>query len=278
MSHPARLALVSIVAALAACAGRPRLPPPPVTPVEPPRLVVESFVPQEADALGVTLAVQGRIENPNPVDLSVSRWTYQLQVEGQPAGSGQLTANLLLRRAGAVPVTIPARLGWANVPGFLAMLATRQSVAVRVSGVASVRAPGGAIDLPWAADGAVVLPRLPAVALRGAAIREAGLFQTVVELRIEVQNPNPFPLPTGRLAYDLSIAGSPVAQAASSSLGQVPPGGAATVTIPVRFSSVGAMAGLVTGATRGSAEVVLRGQVEYGALGVALEARAALGR
>jgi hypothetical protein len=38
------------------------------------------------------------------------------------------------------------------------------------------------------------------------------------------------------------------------------------------------MAGLVTGATRGSAEVVLRGQVEYGALGVALEARAALGR
>ncbi len=44
------------------------------------------------------------------------------------------------------------------------------------------------------------------------------------------------------------------------------------------FQTVGAMAGLVTGATCGGAEVVLRGQVEYGALGVALDARGALGR
>ncbi len=64
-----------------------------------------------------------------------------------------------------------------------------------------------------------MLPRLPAVTLRGAAIREAGFFQTVGG--------------HGRPRH--------------------------------------------RGDAR-SAEVVLRGQVEHGALGVALDARGALGR
>ena len=63
----------------------------------------------------------------------------------------------------------------------------------------------------------MALPRLPAVTLRGAALEEAGLFQTVIELHLEVENPNPFALPTGRLAYDLTVAGSPVARAAVAS-------------------------------------------------------------
>lgn len=278
MPYPARLAVLSALWALAACAGVPRPPPPLASSIEPPRLVVESLVPRDADAHGVTLAVLGRIENPNPVDLSLSRFAWQFQVEGQPAGSGQAPADLLLRRGSAVPVTVPARLGWAGVPSFAALLATRQSVPVRVSGVASVRVAGGALDLPFAAEGSVALPRLPAVTLRGAALEEAGLFQTVIELHLEVENPNPFALPTGRLAYDLTVAGSPVARAASASLERVPPGGAAVVKVPVTVSAVGALSALLAAATRGNAEAVLRGRVEYGALGLALEARAALGR
>src|SRR5512134_162041 len=165
MSRAVRLAALSALGVLAACAGAPLLPPPPATAVEPPRLVVESLVPRDADALGVTLAVQGRVENPNPVDLSASRWAWQVEVEGQPAGSGQLAAGLVLRRGAAVPVAVPMRLGWASVPSFAALLATRQSVAVRVSGVGSVPVAGGALDLPFVAEGSVALPRLPAVSL-----------------------------------------------------------------------------------------------------------------
>jgi hypothetical protein len=148
----------------------------------------------------------------------------------------------------------------------------------RVSGAAGVRTQRGWIDLPYAVQGQVALPRLPAVGLEGASLRRSNLFETVVDIRVGVENPNDFALPTGRLAYDLSVNGVSVASAASQSLGTVPPRGEATVLIPVRFSTVGAAAGMLSGALGGRAEVVLAGRAGYGSLEVVLDARTPLVR
>jgi LEA14-like dessication related protein len=266
------------VALLAACGGGHRVPPPPVVPVDPPVLRIDSFLPQAFDATGVTLALQGRIENPNAVALSVSRITYAIQVEGQPASSGQIQGRVSLPAGAAVPVTVPARLLWANVPNLLAVLASRESLPVHVSGAVAVPGPSGLIELPYAIDGVVVLPKLPSISFRGAWLRDAGVFQTVIELRLQVHNPNPFPLPTGRLRYDLFLSGSQVARAASYGLATVPPGGTADVVVPVTFSTIGAAAGAIQGAIAGRADVVLTGRAGYGALEAVVDARAALGK
>jgi LEA14-like dessication related protein len=270
------LALV-LPAALAACGG-PRAPAPPPVAVDPPVLRVESFLPRSADAVGVTIAVQGRVENPNPFDLSLARLGYAFEIEGRPAGNGLLSANVVLPARSEVPIQIPARLLWAEVPGFLSMLTSRQTIDFRVAGAAGVRTQRGWIDLPYAVEGQVALPRLPAVGLEGSSLRRSNLFETVVEVRLGVENPNDFALPTGRLAYDLSVNGVSVASAASHSLGTVPANGEATVVIPVRFSTVGAAAGMLSGALGGKAEVVLAGRAGYGSLEVLLDARTQLAR
>jgi len=270
------LALV-LPATLAACGG-PRAPTPAPVAVDAPVLRVESFLPRSADAVGVTIALQSLVENPNPFELSMARLGYAFEIEGRPAGSGLLSANVVLPARAAVPVQFPVRLLWADVPGFLPLLASRQRVDFRLSGAAGVRTQRGWIDLPYAVDGQVALPRLPAVGLEGASLRQSNLFETVVEVRVGIENPNDFALPTGRLAYDLTLNGVSVASAASHSLGTVPAQGEATVVIPVRFSTVGAAAGMLSGALGGKAEVVLAGRAGYGSLEVVLDARAPLAR
>jgi len=266
----------TLAAGLAACAST-HVPPPAIDPVDPPAIRIESFAPIGTDAYGVMLALHGHMSNPNPFGISVARYSYALHVEGRPAGGGHLSTDLVLPPQGDVPVTILARLRWADVSGFMALLATRESLGVRVSGLAGIRAQGRVAEVPFSAEGAVALPRPPGVALAGAVVRESTLFQTVVEVRLHVQNPNPFPLPSGRLAYDLSVGGVSVASAASQSLAGLPPGSAAIVVIPVRVSAIGAVAGVLNGTAHGRAEVALAGRAGYGPIEVGVQARAKLG-
>ncbi len=268
--------LATLVVAAAGCGGVRSVPPPPPPAIDPPVFRAEAVLPQGVDAHGVALAVSGRIDNPNPFAVPVARFTWAFDVLGARVGAGQATSDLVLPAGGAVPVILPVRLRWTDVPGFLGVLATRQELPFTLHGAAWVRDGRGTLELPWAVGGSAVLPRLPAVALHEAVVRESNLLQTVVELRVDVTNPNPFPLPTGRLAYDLSVSGVPVAQAAKWSLDAVPPNGQATVVVPVRFSTVGAAAGAISGALRGRTDVVLSGRAGYGALEIGVDAHGAL--
>lgn len=271
------LLAVLLPTALAACGG-PRRPVPTPVAIDPPTLRVDGYLPRSADALGVTLDVQGQVENPNPFELWLGRFGWAFEVEGRQAGSGLVSTELVLPPRAAVPVRLPARLRWADVPGFLSLLASRRTLDFRVSGAAGVRTEKGWIDLPYAADGQVALPLLPAVSLGGASVRRSNLFETLVEVRVGIENPNDFALPTGQLAYDLSVNGVSVSSAASHSLGTVPARGATTVVIPVRLSTVGAAAGMLSGALGGRSEVALTGRAGYGSLEATLDARTPLAR
>jgi LEA14-like dessication related protein len=239
---------------------------------------VDGFLPRSADALGVTLEAQGVAENPNPFALRLARFGWAFEVEGRPAGSGLVSTDLVLPAGAAAPIRIPVHLRWADVPGFLSRLASRRPLEFSARGAAGVRTERGWIDLPWAAAGQVALPLLPGVALEGSSLRRSSLFETVVEVRVGIENPNEFALPAGRLVYDFSVNGVSVSSAASHSLDSVPARGKATVVIPVRFSTMGAAAGALSGALGGRAEVALTGRAGYGSLEAVLDARTPLAR
>ena len=269
-----RLALAAaplVLTLSTACGGHAALAPA----VDPPVFRVEAVVPAGLDATGVTLQITGRLENPNAVALSVVHYDYTIELEGRAISSGRVTRGLALPARTTVPVVVPARLGWTDLPGFAERLAARQPVPLHVRGVAALR---GARAAPYEADAAVVLPELPRLSVLDTAVREAGLLRSVVELRVAVENGNDFPLPTGRLAYDLSLSGVSVVQAATYALSEVPPHGRAVIAIPVRFSTVGAAAGVLSTALGGGrGELALVGRAGWGALEVGVDARTRLG-
>jgi LEA14-like dessication related protein len=277
----ARLAVpVALAALVAACGGTQRVTTPTIA--TPPLVYVDALVPGAIDAFGANFSLQGRIENPNPVQLALAGVDYAFDVEGSRVSAGRAPSRATLPAGATAPFAVPVRLEWAQVPAFAQRLLTQQSLGFALSGAAQVQVGRGELALPYATQGQVALPRLPAVALEGVALRDAGPFHTTLELRVGVRNPNAFALPLGRFAYDVSLSGVSVAHAASSRLEAVAANASTTVLVPVRFSTVGAAfgaaAGAVSSAVRGSADVALTGRAGYGVLEVDVDARRALVR
>jgi LEA14-like dessication related protein len=270
--RPAALAAALAALVAAGCAKRAP-PPPPMPPVDPPRLTIEAVTPGALDAFGVTVLVRGQMENPNPVDLTLTGFDYAIAVDGRAVDGGRLDAGLVLPAGRAVDFAVPARLRWNHLPELVAVLAVRRTLELRVTGAALLR---GGRPLPWGADATVAVPLLPALSLERSRVRESNVLQTTVELTVRVRNPNDFPLPVGRLNFDLLVSGSVVANAASHALDEVPAHGEVTVLIPVKFSAVGTAAAAMGGVLKLQANVRLRGMASWGGLELAVDQKLGL--
>jgi len=237
---------------------------------ERPTLAYESWSADQLDLEGVTIALHYRLENPNDFGLDLRRLDYRLEVEGRQIVEGQLPSGVQIRAKGATPVAIPVRLRWRDVPGFVELLLTRADVAYHVSGAAGVGSPLGTIDLPFDHRARVALPRPPAIGIDGIAVRETSLSNLSLDLKLRVENRNTFPLPVGALTYGLRVGQRDLVAGGSHPLVAVPPGGRATIAIPLRISLLG-VADSAAELLRG-AELRLHGLADFGPIQVPVDA------
>jgi LEA14-like dessication related protein len=236
---------------------------------ERPTLTYESWSADHLDLDGVTIALHYRIDNPNDFGLDLRRLGYRLEVEGRQIVEGDLPGGVQMRAKGATPVAIPVRLRWKDVPGFVELLLTRAEVAYRVSGNAGIGWPMGTIDLPFDHRDRVALPRPPSIGIEGITVRDSSLSNLSLDLKLRVENRNTFPLPVGALTYGLRVGQRDVVAGGAHPLVAVPPGGRATVALPVRISVLG-VADSVSELLRG-AELRLHGLAEFGPMQVPVD-------
>jgi LEA14-like dessication related protein len=192
------------------------------------------------DFEGLTIAVDLRVQNPNPLGLRVAGLAWQLDVEGGRVASGDAPGGLTLPANGAANSRVTARLRFADLANLVRLAETKNAVDFKVAGKVSVETPIGPIDVPWSYTGALPVPRLPRVELGGIRLGRQTFTETEVVLRLKVQNPNGFPLPAAGVKLDVDLAGERVAQAASERLATVPAGATAIVDVPFRLSVLGA--------------------------------------
>ena len=240
-----------------------------------PTLAYESWSADQLDLDGVTIALHYRLENPNDFSLGLRRLDYRLEVEGRQVAEGELPAGIELRPQGATPVVFPVRLRWRDVPDFVQLLLTRSEVAYRITGSAGVGSPLGTVSLPFEHRDRVALPRPPSVRLEGMTIRELSLARLSVELRLRIENGNAFPLPVGALTYGLRLGESELVSGGTHPLVAVPPGGHATVSVPIRVSLPG-VAATAGDLLRGTV-LRLQGLCGYGDLQVPFDAEEQVG-
>ena len=268
MRHLGMFLLAVPLALTTACSGVQRVPP---AGIALPSLRLESVQPEQADTFGVTLRLVGQMENPNPAPLSVSRFTYAVEVEGKRVTKGKVPSGLALPASGTAPVSIPARIAWEDVPKFLKKLGARPSLPVRVSGGAIVAAGKQEFEVPYSIDGSVAVPKPPVLVLEQAVMRKAGILDNVVELKVTVQNPNPFPLPKGSLNYDLWLAGVSVKKELSSMLEPVPASGSLTTSLSVGFGTLNAGLSALSGKLSGKPYARMIGHLGFGIFDIAIE-------
>ena len=236
-----------------------------------PVLAYEGWSAGDLDLDGVTVTLRYRLENPNDIGLDLRTLSYRLEVEGQRVVDGDVAGGLQVPPRAAAPLAFPVRLRWRELPGFAELLRTRSEVGYRISGRAGVGSPLGTVELPFEHADRLALPRLPALRLGGVALRALSPAHLALELRLQIENPNAFPLPVGGLTYGLRVGGRDLVAGGAHPLAAVPPRGRATVAVPVEISLRGvadAAAELLRGAPLdlsglagfGAVEVPVRGQ------------------
>lgn len=239
---------------------------------EKPRLTFRSASLQSVDLEGATLGFEFDLENPNRFGLSVARLGYGVELEGARVASGEMPGGLKIPAAGKTAITFPVRIRYGDVPGIVSLLGKqRDTIGYRLSGTVGVQTPVGVIDLPMSHQATLPLPRLPAFALDGLAIRSVSLSSVALDLKVRVKNPNAFPIPAGKLDYALALAGASVARGDGRPLAAVPGTGSAVVSIPIRIDLLEA-GRAASDLVRGSpVDVNLRGTADVGGLPVPLD-------
>jgi len=245
---------------------------------EKPRLTYESFQPTELDLEGVTLALRYRVDNPNSVGLKLSNLDYKVEVDGRQAVAGAAKTGLSIPARGSAPLEIPVRVRYADVPGLVQTLYTRDEIPFHVEGSAGLSTPVGVIGLPFSYTGKIPTPKLPQIALTGISLHGVSFEGLSFDVKLEVKNPNPFQLPVGGLAYALQVGGSEVLGGARQVLGTVPAGGKTAIAIPVKipFARAADAAGKLM---RGQAtDVRLDGSASFGSVQVPVNVGGRLGK
>jgi LEA14-like dessication related protein len=244
---------------------------------EEPKLTFRAASLDALDLEGATVGFRFDLENPNGVGVQLARLGWAVEAEGTRLASGELPGGLAVPARGTAPVTFPVRVRFRDVPGIASLLTSgKDEIAYRLSGTLGVRTPLGVLDLPVSHSDRLRLPRTPAFAVEGLAVRGVSFSSIGVSVRLRVRNPNAFPLPAGGLDVSLELAGARVARAEATRVQVIPAGASAVVEIPVNVDLGGA--GLAASAllTGGDVDVHLTGEADLGGVPLPLDLRARL--
>lgn len=270
MRKPA-LALLA-AAALAGCAGLQDLA---RSAFQQPRLDFRSASLEALDLEAATVAFLFDVENPNAFGVDVARIAWAIEIERTRIASGDVPGGLVVPARGKAPVTFRVRLRWRDVPGIVSLLGGgRDRIEYRLSGEIGLQTPIGLVSLPLSHEDGLRLPSLPRFAVDGISVRSASLTAVAFDVRLRLSNPNPFPLPAGRIDYSLAVNGVGVARAAGAALVSVPAGASAEVRLPVTLDVLSAGRAAAELARGAEVQVDLGGTAEIAGMPFPLQLRA----
>ncbi|HSN14286.1 MAG TPA: LEA type 2 family protein [Anaeromyxobacteraceae bacterium] len=249
-----------VLAALALLAGCAELSNIARSAFQQPKLTFRSATLDALDLEGATIGFHFDLENPNTIGVDLARVAWGIEVEGTRVATGEMPGGLKVPPNGTAPIAFAVRVRFRDVPGFVSLIGSgKNSIQYRLTGALGVRTPLGVVELPLSHEDVLRLPGMPRFSLEGLAVRSITFTEVTLGVRLRVQNPNVFPLPSSRFDCSLALAGSQVASAQSAPLVPVPGSQAAVVEIPVRFSLVSAGRAASAIARGGDVEVALDG-------------------
>ncbi len=196
-----------------------------------------------------------RVENPNPVGVRLSSFSWDLAFEGTDALDGASSEGLELPASGSALVRIPVDLVYAQLYELVQATRGEDEIDFALSGHFGFDTPAGEVKVPFTEKGDFPAPRKPKVQLGKVRVGKLNLLQNraTVELDLKVTNEHASALAFKNFDYDLAFGGTEVASGTVPTLGSTAGGKTSTLTLPVDVNLLNAGTVVVealTGKTR----------------------------
>ncbi|HEX6202790.1 MAG TPA: LEA type 2 family protein [Thermoanaerobaculia bacterium] len=184
----------------------------------------------------VDLLLGFEIDNPNSFGVRLDRLDYVLTIAGERLAEGDQRRGVEIGAGRRTTAEIPVSIAWDDL--------ARVYRSLRGGGAADYRIDAGfwfdvpvlgAVRVPVTSDGDFPRLSLPRLSLAGLDVGRIDAGGARLDLRLELDNPNSFPLTVDDLDYALDLAGSRVARVEDAGRLTVDRGGRGSWTVPVRI-------------------------------------------
>jgi len=176
-----------------------------------------------------------RVENPNPIEVGLDRFSYDLELEAVSLLTGDQPEGLNLPALDAAEVRLPAKLVWAEVWDTVQAIRGEDEVDFGLGGSFGFDTQWGPLDLPYVTEGR--FPALRAPKFRLGKLRVTGVDvlrgKATASLGLNVDNDHGSTLTFRDMDYRVSLRGREVATGLVPQLGAVEGATEKSVDVPV---------------------------------------------
>lgn len=177
------------------------------------------------------------IENPNPVQILLSGFDYDLSIEGQSLISGIENKEISIPAGDSGRVNLPIRLEYASLANIWEQLKQKDEFNFNLTTASRVQVPVlGQLTLPATLRGQLPIVRLPKVEPSRLRVTDLKLTSATLMLDMEVENPNAFAFALEEIDYALAIGGRKWAESQFFKQQPFPEKSSSTLSIPVNIS------------------------------------------
>lgn len=188
-----------------------------------------------------------QVDNPAPLKVALSSFSYALDLEGERAFDGRNPDGVSLEPKGTAPLKFPFTLRWESLVNLLKATRGKDRLNFGLAGHMGFNTPVGEAKLPYDAGGDVPALRRPKFALKGLKVRDLNLVQNRARLAVQIDATN---LGGERISfsgfdYDLRLAGERVANGVVERLGGVDGDGTERLELPIDLTLTSLGSGVV---------------------------------
>jgi LEA14-like dessication related protein len=155
-----------------------------------------------------TLHVDLKVDNPNPVGVTVRNVAYDLKINNKNLLKGTADQGVHLPSAGSEIVELPLQVNYFDLYDSVLELFAHANVPYDLSGSVGI----GPFDIPYHTAGELPIPKLPVVRLKNVEIATISFSGADLVFTLGLKNSNSFAVDVNEVACDIKLGGKTFAE------------------------------------------------------------------
>lgn len=222
---------------------------------------LEAFIPDvnfqrmEVDAIdfdGIDAQFVFSVDNPNPIRVGLSSFSYDFGLEGIDLFDGNNDDGFQLEAIGSSELALPMSLNWLDTYDTVQATRGEDQVGFGLAGHLGFDTPLGEARIPYDEAGEFPALRTPRFQFQRVRVERLNILSQEAELAIDlgIDNPHGSSIFFDAFQYDLDLGGDAVAAGQITQLGGVEGATNGTLTLPVAIDLVGVGAEVIQALTQ----------------------------
>lgn len=185
----------------------------------------------------VSIAFGLKVDNPNPIGITLEGLDYDLKLDGHSFLTGKQDKQMQIAASGASRIELPLSMTFKEIKEGLSGLKGKDEVPYELTTGLLIKVPLlGTYRYPVVSQGVMPVPQLPAVSLQNLKVQNLSFTGATLALQLLVDNPNNFSVALNTLDYGLKINGKQWASGHSQTLGNIKEKQKSVISLPVTVS------------------------------------------